>query len=125
MFSMVQFPNLSRRCAQPELMDDAQSDCNALYRTLGQFASINRFISRTPGLFKRMLFRDIQKRGLSRVTILDIGAGGGDFARWCVWFLRRRMSVRVICVDNDKRVIDYLRRTCAGFPEIEIIHASA
>jgi len=126
MLSLLRIPDLTRRSAQSELMDDASSDIGALYRTLRHFAVINRFFSRTHVLFKRELFRDMKKRGLNRVTIADIGAGGGDFARWCVWFLRRRrVGARVLCIDNDPRVIGYLHRTCAAFPEIEIVHASA
>ena len=119
-------PDMSRRSLQREIMDDHSTDERMLYLTLGQFAFVNRCISRTHVLFKRVFFSDMKKRGLSRVTVMDIGAGGGHFARWCVGFLKGHgVAPRLICIDNDRRVVGYLRRACAGFPEIEIINASA
>jgi 2-polyprenyl-3-methyl-5-hydroxy-6-metoxy-1,4-benzoquinol methylase len=123
---MFGIPDMSRRSIQREMMDDHSTDEGMLYRTLGQFAFINRCISRTHVLFRRVFYSDMKKRGLSRVTVMDIGAGGGHFARWCVGFLKRRgIAPRLICIDNDQRVIGYLRHACEDFPEIEIVNASA
>ena len=117
--------DFSHRSDELEIMDDPASAEDSLRTTLRQFSFINRFFSRTRTLFCRYIFPDILKTGLRQVTILDVGAGGGDFARWCVSFLKRRGIVpRVICLDSDARAIDYLRDACATFPEIKIDHAS-
>jgi 2-polyprenyl-3-methyl-5-hydroxy-6-metoxy-1,4-benzoquinol methylase len=118
-------PDFSRRISTPELMDDSLSSEAELYATLGHFSFINRFFSGTAALFKRFIARDIERRGLTAVTIMDVGAGGGDFARWCSKFLARRgIAARLICLDCDERVIAYLRVSCAAYPAIKIVHGS-
>jgi 2-polyprenyl-3-methyl-5-hydroxy-6-metoxy-1,4-benzoquinol methylase len=117
--------DFSRRSHEPEIMDDPASPEDDLRITLRQFSFINRFFSRTHALFCRYIFPDIVKTGARQVTIMDIGAGGGDFARWCILFLRRRGIVsRIICLDSDPRAVSYLREACAAFPEIKIECAS-
>jgi 2-polyprenyl-3-methyl-5-hydroxy-6-metoxy-1,4-benzoquinol methylase len=119
------FLDFSHRSDAQEIMDDPASSETSLRTTLRQFWFISRYLSRGPSLFCRFLLPDIIKAGLRRVTILDIGAGGGHFARWCVSYLKRRGIVpRIICLDNDIRVVKYLQTTCAALPEIEIKHAS-
>jgi 2-polyprenyl-3-methyl-5-hydroxy-6-metoxy-1,4-benzoquinol methylase len=119
------FLDFSHRGDRHEIMDDPASSEASLRTTLRQFRFISRYLSRTPSLFCRYFLPDMVKAGLRRVTILDIGAGGGHFARWCVSYLKRRgITPKVICLDSDARVIKYLQTTCAAFPEIEIEHAS-
>ena len=124
-FSEPRFLDFSRRSAKPERMDDLSSSEVRLRATLRQFTLINHLFSGTRAQFCRFLFPDILASGLRRVTILDVGAGGGDFARWCASFLKRHNVVpKIICLDYDSRVIDHLRDSCAAFPEIEVVHAS-
>jgi 2-polyprenyl-3-methyl-5-hydroxy-6-metoxy-1,4-benzoquinol methylase len=126
MYRAVSLPDFSSRISAPERMDDHSSSESDLYETLKHFSLINRLFSRTPALFRRIIFKDIKRRELKSVTIMDVGAGGGDFARWCVAFLKRSgLTCRVICVDNDPRAISYLRKTCAPYPQIQIIRGSA
>jgi 2-polyprenyl-3-methyl-5-hydroxy-6-metoxy-1,4-benzoquinol methylase len=125
MVPKLRFFHFLRRSTGREIMDDPASSEARLRATLRQFSLINRCFSRTHAHFRRFILSNILKNNLRQVTILDVGAGGGDFARWCVSFLKRRGVVpRVICLDNDERVINYLRGSCAAFPEIEIVHAS-
>jgi 2-polyprenyl-3-methyl-5-hydroxy-6-metoxy-1,4-benzoquinol methylase len=106
-------------------MDDEAADEAMLRSTLRRFAITNRLFSPTRSLFRRTILQDIKKAGLHRVTIMDVGAGGGDFARWCVTFLKKRGIVPgVLCIDGDKRVVNYIRDACARYPEIRIEHAS-
>jgi 2-polyprenyl-3-methyl-5-hydroxy-6-metoxy-1,4-benzoquinol methylase len=118
-------PDFSRRATAPEIMDDGSSSERDLYLTLGHFASINRLFSRSAALFCRFIVRDIHRRGLTGVTIMDVGAGGGDFARWCSKFLTgRSVHSSIICLDHDPRVVSYLRQSCRSYPNIEIVHGS-
>jgi len=118
-------PDFSRRTMAPEIMDDESSSERDLYITLKHFASINRLFSRSAALFRRFIVRDIRWRGLTGVTIMDVGAGGGDFARWCSKFLTgRSIHSSITCIDHDPRVVSYLRQSCRSYPNIEIVHGS-
>lgn len=119
-------PDFSRRISAPELMDDHTLDNKQLYVTLKHFSLINRLFSGSSKLFRRFIFHDIKRRGLNRVTIMDIGAGGGDFARFCVSFFKKQsIDVKVFCLDNDPRIISYLEKSCDNYPSIKIINGSA
>jgi SAM-dependent methyltransferase len=122
----LSLPDFSSRICTPELMDDHTLDDQQLYVTLKHFSLINRLFSGTTSLFRRFIFKDIKRRGLKCVTILDVGAGGGDFARYCIRFFKRQaIDVTVICIDNDPRVISYLKTSCNDYPSIKIISGSA
>lgn len=119
-------PDFSRRIYSPELMDDHALGKQDLYVTLSHFFLINRLFSRTTSLFRRFVFQDIKRRGLKSVTIMDIGAGGGDFARYCATFFKKqKISAKIICLDNDPRIVSYLETSCKGYPSIKIISGSA
>lgn len=109
---------LHERVYEPELMDDPGSDERLLYRTLEQFAKINPLVTPNRRVLRKYMFADM-KRGVP-ATMLDIGAGGGDFARWSVDEARRRgLSLQVTCIDNDERVARFCRNACRDYPEIE------
>jgi len=122
----LSLPDFSSRICSSELMDDHTLDNKHLYVTLKHFSLINRLFSGTTSLFRRFIFQDIKRRSLKSVTIMDIGAGGGDFARYCVSFFKKQsIDANVICLDNDPRVISYLKTSCKNYPSIKIIHGSA
>lgn len=121
----LSLPDFSSRTCSPELMDDHTLDNQHLYVTLKHFTLINRLFSGTASLFRRFIFQDIKRRGLKSVTIMDIGAGGGDFARYCVRFFKKQsIDATVICLDNDPRIISYLKISCKNYPSIKIINGS-
>lgn len=119
-------PDFSHRISSPELMDDHTLGKQDLYMTLNHFSLINRLFSRTTSLFRRFIFQDIKRRGLKNVTIMDIGAGGGDFARYCASFLKNQeIAANIICLDNDPRTVSYLKTSCKDYSSIKIISGSA
>jgi 2-polyprenyl-3-methyl-5-hydroxy-6-metoxy-1,4-benzoquinol methylase len=119
-------PDFSYRISLPELMDDHKLGRQDLYVTLRHFFLINRLFSRTTSLFRRFIFQDIKRRGLKSVTIMDIGAGGGDFARYCVKFFKKQeITAKIICLDNDPRIVSYLETSCKDYPSLKIISGSA
>jgi 2-polyprenyl-3-methyl-5-hydroxy-6-metoxy-1,4-benzoquinol methylase len=123
MFSSL-VPSMKERLHGEELMDDPGSDEGALRATLGQFERINRFLTRSRYL-ARTVFGPHMVQG-ETVSLLDVGTGGGDFARWFCGYCRRRgVWARVVGIDTDPRVLAYAREVCAGYEEIELLECAA
>ncbi len=101
-------------------MDDPQSDAAALERTLRQLILVNTLLSRRGTVLTRYLLNDLEPgRGY---RVLDLGAGGGDIARWLVARARKRgLRVRVTAADHDPRVVACARRWCASEPLIDVV----
>lgn len=120
------WPDLSRKVYHAELMDLPDSDERQLRRTLRQFPLLNNCFSRTRFLLDRYLIRDMQRRGLSQARVLDVGAGGGDIARYLVRRSGRTAGVRVSvdCCEADPRVAAFARRACASFDSIRVLERS-
>jgi 2-polyprenyl-3-methyl-5-hydroxy-6-metoxy-1,4-benzoquinol methylase len=107
-------------------MDLPDADETQLIATVRQFRMINRLVSRSRSLIRRHILRDARRRGLSRITVLDVGAGGCDIGQWLVGAAEAMgISARVICLDQDPRIIAYARECTAETPEIEVVQGSA
>lgn len=118
----MSFPSFTDRYSGPELMDDLQANSETLHRTLDDFRIINKLFSRSQsGLFK-YIFKDISRESCDSITLLDIGAGGGDIDRWFIQRARSEgISATVLGIDHDQRCIDYAVKKCACFHEISFI----
>jgi 2-polyprenyl-3-methyl-5-hydroxy-6-metoxy-1,4-benzoquinol methylase len=129
-------PDLSvRRPEVPERMDSPDCDLAALHRTYAGFRVVNRVVAGWQ-LTYRTLVRPALATAAARagasagasaapVTILDIGAGGGDVARALLRRARKDgFSVRVTAVDPDARAHAWAsgRRPDAG---LEILRATS
>ncbi|MFP4416411.1 MAG: methyltransferase domain-containing protein [Fibrobacterota bacterium] len=105
-----------------ELMDDLQSDRNALYATLDQFVFINRWLSRSRTLLIRYIFSDMLKRDQRSYTLVDIGAGGCDISAWLIGFCEKKgISLSITCIDHDPRVITYARKHYGHLSQLNIV----
>ncbi|MFW6250960.1 MAG: methyltransferase domain-containing protein [Alkalispirochaetaceae bacterium] len=114
------------RASERELMEDPAAEEELLFATVRQFAPINRLLSRSRTLIRRHILDDAARRGLSRYTVLDLGAGGCDIAEWLVAAADSRgASTQVICLDSDPRIAAYARRRVAGTPNLQVLEASA
>lgn len=109
------------RARGPELMDLTDSDPARLERTLRQMSWINRLLTGARRLLRRTVLEDIRRRP-GPCTLLDVGCGGADLARWLAG---REPSLRITCLDHDPRVVAYARRRCAGVPAVEVRLGSA
>ena len=109
------------RARGPELMDLPDSDPARLERTLRQMAWINRLLTGARRLLRRTVLESIRRRP-GPCTLLDVGCGGADLARWLA---RREPSLRITCLDHDPRVVAYARRRCARVPAVEVRLGSA
>jgi 2-polyprenyl-3-methyl-5-hydroxy-6-metoxy-1,4-benzoquinol methylase len=133
-------PDLSaRRPEVSELMDSPDCDLAALHRTYAGFRVVNTVVAGWQ-LTYRALVRPALAAAAARsgsgsdgradatagpVTILDIGAGGGDVARALLHRARKDgFSVRVTAVDPDARAHSWAsgRRPDAG---LEILRATS
>ncbi|TVQ26119.1 MAG: methyltransferase [Spirochaetaceae bacterium] len=113
------------RLSTPELMDDLSGDAELLERTLTQLDLVNRLLSRVRTLLLRFVIRDAIERGAPEITVLDVGAGGGDVARWLVDAGRRRgLRVRVTCIDSDPRAVAVATDRLAGVDGVDVVEAS-
>lgn len=120
------WPDLSQRVVARELMDDPQSDSIRLERTLEQFVLLNKLLSRSRSLAARVFVTDMLRHPERRHTVVDLGAGGGDFARWLVRYCHgRALRVTVASVDNDPRVAAFARKNCEGWDDIKIVERDA
>lgn len=118
--------DFSERASQAELMDLPEADRAKLEATVDQFTLINRLLTRSFGLIRRYIIDDALRRGLTTITVADLGAGGGDLA---LSILRagesRGLSPRLICLDHDPRVVGFAKERLAGIEQIEVHCAEA
>lgn len=99
-------PGLARRDgALRELMDDPDCDPVRLARTLERFAIVNRLVSGWDGVFRTRIRRLARARG-GRLSILDIGCGGGDVLRRLRDLGRRDgLALDAVGIDPDGRAL--------------------
>lgn len=114
------------RARERELMDDPDADEELLLETVRQFGPINRLLSRSRSLIRRHILADVERRGLTSFTVLDLGAGGCDIAEWLVGAATRRgKAARVLCLDSDPRIVAYARRRVGTNPHLQVLEAPA
>ncbi len=120
------FPDLNNRYSGPEAMDNFQSEQNALNKTLSDLTMINRYLSSSTHLLKKYILAYIANNECNKISFLDLGAGGGDLARWLAKEIRRlKKNARIICLDYDQRCIDYAKEKNKAYKEIEFLNMSA
>jgi 2-polyprenyl-3-methyl-5-hydroxy-6-metoxy-1,4-benzoquinol methylase len=109
-----------RRIERIEEMERSDCDPAMLRRTYAQFERLNALISASRPLVRRYILRVMAADPAREHTLLDVGAGGGDVARWLVRQCRKRgWRVRVTALEPDPRVLPLLTDWSRGYPEIE------
>lgn len=105
-------PDLAIRSSMAELMDDPDCSALLLLRTVRQFASINRLVSRYRTILKRWVLADMLKAPGKTYHLLDMGAGGCDIDVWLIRTARQLgLDLRITACDLDPRIIDYAQTT--------------
>lgn len=116
--------SLQHRIFEPEHMDMPDADVPKLLRTVRQFALINRLFSRSQTLLTQHVVAPNRKTGRD-ISIIDVGAGGGDIMRALVRKCRTEgIACRVTLLDNDRRILRQTEQACRSFPEIHIQEGS-
>ena len=75
-------PSLAQRVNLSEKMDDVNCCEERLLRTIRQFASINRFVSRYRTILRRWVLSDMLRDVTREYHLVDMGAGGCDIDVW-------------------------------------------
>ena len=110
-----------QRLDREELMDRTACDSAMLRRTVRQFEWINILFSASRRLIRERFFPVMAAAPGREYTLLDVGAGGCDVARWVVRSARRRgWSIRVMALDPDQRLSPWLAEWGRGYPEISV-----
>lgn len=115
-----------RNTTDQEEMDRADADPEMLLRTIRQFRLINALFSAARGLLRRHVFSIMEREPTRVYSLLDVGAGGCDIARWAAREARgRKLGLRITALDNDPRILPATRRTVRDYPEIRLLQGNA
>jgi ubiquinone/menaquinone biosynthesis C-methylase UbiE len=107
-------------------MDGSDVDEKKVYRTLVQFKIINLLLSRSRKLMKEILIPHMLQAGEKKLTLLDVGAGGGDIALWFANLCHSRgIEIKILCLDSDPKVIEFAAKRCQGYENISVRQGSA
>jgi len=118
-------PDLSVRSTLGEYMDDMDTGHDQLYHTLAQFKIINYLFSRYRYLVKHYLLPRMRLMGYREIVILDLGAGGCDFALWITRFCRKQnIKIKVFCLDTDPRAVLFGQKVCHDHDNIIVSQGS-
>ena len=105
------------RSDEKELLDEFNSSTELLYQNLKELDILNR---RTGGHVLslkgiKQLITDHHKT----YHVVDLGCGSGDSLKAiAVWARRNNYKLRLMGVDINPKVIDYLKIHCSDYPEI-------
>ncbi|MDZ8119714.1 methyltransferase [Pontiella agarivorans] len=114
-------PDMLYRAACDELMDAPDCDETRLLRTVRQFSSINRLVSRYRTILKREVLADMMKEPGREYHLVDMGAGGCDIDAWLLQSAQRLgLKLRISACDLDPRIIRYARTTYGDTPGLDI-----
>ena len=107
---------LSARSSAAEIMDDAAQDFAAFSSALHDLERINRMsLAYRPTL--RWLDALARRTGARRMSVLDVGAGGGDMlARVAEWGARRGVAVELAALDRSPHAEAHARARHPGLP---------
>jgi 2-polyprenyl-3-methyl-5-hydroxy-6-metoxy-1,4-benzoquinol methylase len=107
-------------------MDDPDCDEALLFRTLDQFASINRWFSQVRPLLRKTVLRDMRRQPERVWHLVDLGAGACDIP---VWLLsesgRLGLKLCVTAIDADPRAVEYAQVKHAKVPGLRIQQGDA
>lgn len=102
-------------------MDDPHCCEERLLRTIGQFASINRLLSRYRTILRRWVLQDMARDPNRDYHLLDLGAGGCDIDAWLLCQARRRgLRLQVTAIDSDPRTAQWARTEYGDIPGLDI-----
>ncbi len=117
------FPSLAQRDCATEQMD--QPDCCEikLLRTVRQFTSINRLVSRYRTILQRWVLNDMMGNRFRTYHFVDLGAGGCDIDAWLLKEASHRgLNLRITACDMDKRICNYAESNYAGTTGLTVRH---
>jgi len=119
-------PDFTQRARDAERMDDPDCDEALLFRTLGQFASINRWFSHVRPLLRQTVVRDMRRQPDRIWHLVDLGAGACDIPVWLLGESERLgLKLSVTAIDADPRAVEYAQVLHAKVPGLRIVQGDA
>jgi SAM-dependent methyltransferase len=109
-------PPLAARSSELELLDAAELDPVELRLNLREMAMLNRLPGGVDSSVRAVLGA---LDGQADTSVLDIGAGSGDFARRLI----RTSAVRVLVGDSRPEVLEIARRNLARTSDVDFLEA--
>ncbi len=111
----------SSRSIQQEIMDSEQIDLHRLNHTFDHLKIINNYLSGIRKLLLNTILKDVSQTGQKRFTVLELGCGGGDIAKWLSrTCLKYNLECIITCIDNNENAIAYAEKECSGYENINI-----
>ena len=121
---------LNNRSKDQEIMDDLSLGGEAMDRTLEELEVINKRLGGNKvirdGIKKiyKTIRPDFPKAYFENnpLTIADLGCGGGDLMIvMAKWARKNNIKLRIIGVDANQNIIDFARKNCKDYPEIDFL----
>lgn len=126
MMKYPMLPSLTHRATLAERMDDPDCCEARLLRTIRQFASVNRLVSRYRTILKRWVLDDMDLDPGRHYHLVDLGAGGCDIAAWLLRAAARRgLRLRITAWEIDPRIAAYARARHRHTPGLTIHQTDA
>ncbi|MBN2069260.1 MAG: methyltransferase domain-containing protein [Opitutales bacterium] len=118
---MSLIPDFSIRSSEHELMDDPDCDPRKLLRTVDQFKSINRLVSRYKFILSKWVLDDMQERPQESRHLVDMGAGGCDIDVWLLKAAEKHgLKLHITACDYDANIVAHAREVYGKVPGLEI-----
>jgi ubiquinone/menaquinone biosynthesis C-methylase UbiE len=110
-------PDFAARFTGSEMMDDPDADVSALGAALAELPRINAFLGGYRATLATLeAYRRCRRP--SRLHILDVGTGIGDYpVRMVQWGLRHRIDVRVTATDINPITVECARQMSYRHPQ--------
>ncbi|MCD9187071.1 MAG: methyltransferase domain-containing protein [Pyrinomonadaceae bacterium] len=113
------------RSEKLERIDTGDYTTEEYKRFLREISFINRFLGDIRAL-KKSLFREIEKKNLKEFSVLDVGAGSGEFLREIAKFARKtNRKARLYGLELNEISADSILRESKDFAEINSIRGDA
>lgn len=107
-----------------ERMDDPNCDRQALINTYRQFGKINALISCWKHIYENRI-KPLYFAHREKITLLDIGFGGGDIPiNLSRWARRDQIPLHITAIETDRRAFEFVQ-TLDTPPNITFLHCSS
>lgn len=112
-------PDLSSRSTEKEIMDDPYAPEEGLVQTLIELAIVNKRLGGHSATLKALEQAHLQEK----VSIIDIGSGGGDTLRTvAAWLQKKKINATLTGIDYNPVMIRYAAAH-TQYPNITYIEA--
>ena len=118
-------PDLNFRSTRLERIDTGDYTAAEYDRFLKEIAFINRFLGDRRAL-RRSLFAEVERRGLTEFSLLDVGCGSGELLRYAAEFARAKgIKARLAGLDLNPVSASVSAAGTREFPEIAVTQGDA